>query len=255
MKKIRLLIQYDGTAYSGWQVQKNQSSVQGVLEEALFRITGEKLRVTGASRTDAGVHALGQVAAFSTASMTEPPVFLRALNALIPEDIRILDAREVSADFHPRYSALQKTYTYLITAQGDCSLFLERYAWILPFPLDCGTMVEAAQHLRGTQDYSSFRASGCSARNPVRSVAALEITRTAAFPFLGFSCHTPCIRVSIRAQAFLRHMVRNIVGTLVDVGRGKMAPDMIKEILEMRDRGAAGKTAPARGLFLEMIEY
>lgn len=255
MKKIKLLIQYDGTAYAGWQVQKNQRSVQGILEDALFRITGENLRVTGASRTDAGVHALGQVAAFTTLSKLEPAVFLRALNARLPDDTRVLEAGEAAADFHPRYNALHKTYTYLIAGSGDCSLFLSRYAWVVPFRLDFGAMEEAAGHLTGTRDFSSFRASGCSARNPVRSVTALEITRTPSSPFLSFSCSTPCIRVTIRAQAFLRHMVRNIVGTLVEVGRGKMVPVMMKEILEKRNRQAAGKTAPACGLFLEKIEY
>ncbi|UCD35640.1 MAG: tRNA pseudouridine(38-40) synthase TruA [Nitrospiraceae bacterium] len=255
MRNIRLTLQYDGTRYAGWQVQKDRATIQGLLEEALFRITGENLRVTGASRTDAGVHALGQVAAFTTQSKLEPPVFLRALNAGLPEDIAVLDAAEEDDDFHPRYSALHKTYSYLIAGPGDCSLFLRKYAWVIPFRLDSGAMEEAACHMRGTKDFSSFRASGCSARNPVRSVTALEITRLPSFPFLTFSCRTPCIRITIRSQAFLRHMVRNIVGTLVDVGRGKMRPDMMSEILERRDRRAAGKTAPACGLFLEKIEY
>ena len=255
MKQIKIILQYDGTGYSGWQVQKNDHTIQGFLEDAVFTVTGEELRVTGASRTDAGVHAFEQVATFKTNTDLDPKIFPRALNAHLSNDIRVLHAEECPAFFHPRYSAQNKTYSYLISRYGICSVFLKRYSWQMPYQLNCDAMRDAAHYLIGTHDFSSFRASGCSAKNPVREVIKIELSERDSIDFISFTVNAPVIKISIQANAFLRHMARNIVGTLVDTGRGRNTPDRIQGILEARDRRRAGRTAPACGLFLEKIQY
>jgi len=255
VKQIKLTLQYDGTDYSGWQIQKNATTFQGLLEDAVFTVTGEKSRVTGAGRTDAGVHAFGQVAVFRTQSLLEPHVFLRALNANLPQDIRVTDASECQEDFHPRFRAKNKTYSYVISRNGAYAVFLKRYSWQISYQLDCDAMRTAAAHLTGTHDFSSFRASGCSAKTPVREVMKIEISEADSVDFIAFSFNAPVITISIQANAFLRHMARNIVGALVETGKGRIPPDKVKEILETRDRRAAPMTAPACGLFMEKIEY
>ena len=232
-----------------------ETTIQGLLEKALFTITGGHTRVTGAARTDAGVHALEHVAAFKTASAHEPGVFMRAFNANLPYDIRVIHAEEVLEDFHPRYSAKNKTYSYVISHPGEYAVFLRRYSWQVPYKLNCEAMKEAALFLHGRHDFSSFRASGCSAKNPVREIYGIDIQTFDKIDFMTFTFNAPVIKISIQANAFLRHMARNIVGTLVEAGRGKMPPEKMKEILGAKDRSAAGKTAPACGLFLEKIEY
>ena len=255
MKHIKLTLQYDGTDYSGWQVQVEVATIQGLLEKALFTVTGERNRVTGASRTDAGVHAFEQVAAFMTQSNLGPEVFLRALNANLPQDIRVINADECPADFHPRYSAKNKTYSYIISRTGAYSVFLKRYSLQIHSQLNCNAMKEAAGYLAGRHDFSSFRASGCSAKNPVREISEIRISEFERTGFMGFRFNAPVIKISIQANAFLRHMARNIAGTLVETGREKIPPEKIKDILKAKDRRTAGKTAPARGLFLEKIVY
>ncbi|MDH4027377.1 MAG: tRNA pseudouridine(38-40) synthase TruA [Nitrospirota bacterium] len=255
MRNIRLTLQYDGTDYSGWQVQKEDPTVQGLLEKALFSVTGEHSRVQGASRTDAGVHAFGQVAAFRTGSQLGPDVLLRALNSNLPQDIRIIDASEADDDFHPRHRAKSKTYSYLISGPGAYSVFLKRYSWQMTCRLNCELMRTAAGYLIGEHDFSSFRASGCSSSHPVREVTSINISEADSFGFIAFTMKAPVIKITIEANAFLRHMARNIAGTLVDIGRGNIPSDMMKDILDSKDRMAAGQTAPARGLFLEKIVY
>jgi tRNA pseudouridine38-40 synthase len=255
MRNVRLTLQYDGTGYSGWQIQKNAVTVQGLLEDALFTVTGERTRVAGAARTDAGVHAFEQVASFNTLSGLDTDVLLRALNANLPHDIRIIAAGECPPDFHPRYSAKGKTYSFIISQRGPYSVFLERYSWNMPYALNCEAMREAASSLAGTHDFASFRASGCSSKHPVRTIHDIEISELPSVEFIGFRFITPVTRIRIRANAFLRHMARNIAGTLVEIGMGKRRPAEMKEILESQDRRLAGKTAPACGLFLEKIEY
>lgn len=255
MKQIKLTLQYDGTDYAGWQIQKNATTIQGLLEDAVFTVTGEKSRVTGAGRTDAGVHAFGQVAVFRTHSSLGPDVFFRALNANLPQDIRITDAAECPDDFHPRFRAKNKTYSYLISRNGAYAVFLKRYSWQMSYQLDCDTMRLAASFLSGRHDFSSFQASGCSARHPEREVMKIEISETDSADFIAFRFKAPVIKISIQANAFLRHMARNIVGTLVEAGRGRITPDEVKVILEARDRRAAPMTAPACGLFMEKINY
>ncbi|RJQ16683.1 MAG: tRNA pseudouridine(38-40) synthase TruA [Nitrospiraceae bacterium] len=254
-RNIKLTLQYDGTDYSGWQVQKNGTTIQGLLNDAVFSVTGEHSRVTGAARTDAGVHALEQVASFSTGSGLETQTLVRALNANLPYDIRVVNAEECDADFHPRYDAGNKTYSYIITHTGAYSVFLKRYSWNMPYKLNSDEMREAAQYLAGTHDFACFRASGCSSKHPVRTIHRIEINGSPSIGFIGFQFNAPIIKISITANAFLRHMARNIAGTLVEIGRGKSKPGRMKEILESKDRSLAGKTAPACGLFLEQIYY
>jgi tRNA pseudouridine38-40 synthase len=255
MKKFKLLLEYDGTAYQGWQVQENRLTIQGVIEDRIFKITGEQSRVIGASRTDAGVHALGQVAAFRTESRFDPETIKKALNALLPQDIRVLDTSEVDDSFNPRDSAVKKSYFYIIANQRESSAFLYRYTWIIQQPLELKSMVEAAQVLIGEHDFSSFRGTGSSTKNPVREVFSLSIERFEKLDFMTASLDGKFIKLRIEANGFLRHMVRNIVGTLVEIGRGRFTADRIKEILESHDRKLAGPTAPARGLSLERIVY
>ena len=255
MRNIKLIIQYDGTDYSGWQVQVKEATIQGLLEKALFTVSGEQTRIKGTGRTDAGVHALEQVAAFSTGSDLEPDVFVRAFNANLPDDIRVISAEHVSEDFDPRYNAANKTYSYMLSGVGPYSVFLKRYSWHMPYQLNCESMNSAAGYLIGKHDFSSFRASGCSSKNPVRKIIDIKVQQMNYIDFMSFRFEVPIIKISIQATAFLRHMARNIVGTLFEIGRGKIQPEKIKDILEAKDRRKAGKTAPACGLFLEKIEY
>jgi tRNA pseudouridine38-40 synthase len=255
MKKIRLFLEYDGTAYQGWQIQKRGLTIQGIIEEKIFKITGNQSRVIGASRTDAGVHALGQVAAFRTESRLEPETIRRALNALLPRDIRVLEASEVDDSFHPRYNAKRKSYFYIISNQRDISAFLHRYTWLIEQPLELKSMLEAAEVLIGIHDFSSFKGSGGSSKNSVREVFSIDIERFERLDFMSVEMKGEFIRIRIEANSFLRHMVRNIVGTLVEVGRGKMPSEDIEKILASHDRRLAGLTAPSNGLFLERIVY
>lgn len=257
MRHIKLILQYDGSDYSGWQIQRKEKTIQSLMEDAVFTVTEERVRVTGAARTDAGVHAFEQVAAFKTQSSLEPHVLLRAVNANLPHDIRVINAEECTADFHPRYSAKSKTYSYIISYGGAYSVFLRRYSWQIPYELSrsIGTMKEAANFLIGRHDFSCFRASGCNSKNPVRTISKLVISEFSSVEFMSFKVNIPVIKIGIQADAFLRHMARNIVGTLVEVGRGKISPLRVKEILESKDRCSSGPTAPACGLFLEKIDY
>jgi tRNA pseudouridine38-40 synthase len=255
MRKIRLLIEYDGTAYQGWQLQKKGDTLQGVLEDRILKVTGEHLRIIGASRTDAGVHALGQVAVFKTESRLEPDTIKRALNALLPQDIRILDASAVDDFFHPRKDAIQKNYFYIIANQRKSSAFLYRYTWLVQKQLALETMNVAAQTLIGEHDFSSFKGTGSSIQNPVREVFSLNVRNFEEIQFMTVRLRGRFIIISIEAKGFLRHMVRNIVGTLVEIGKGRISEDRMKTILASRDRRLAGPTAPPSGLFLERIVY
>ena len=255
MRNIKLTIQYDGTDFSGWQVQKNTPTIQGLIEKAIFIVTGEETRLTGAGRTDAGVHALDQRAAFKTGSTLDPPVLSRALNANLPMDIRIIACEECEDDFHPRYNAKNKTYTYLICRDVPFSVFLRRFSLMCTYSLDVQAMDAAGPLITGRHDFSSFRASGCSAKNPVREIYTISVLELGSVDFMGFTFKTPLLKISIQANAFLRHMARNIVGTLMEVGKGRIPPEEMTAILESKNRDAAGPTAPACGLFLEKINY
>lgn len=255
MRYIKLLIEYDGTDYHGWQSQKSGGTIQDCIRETIYGITGERVNLTGASRTDAGVHALGQVAVFGTGSRLTPDIIRRALNAGLPRDIRILDSRETDEAFHPRYRALRKSYFYIISTGILRSAFLYRYLWDAKMQLELDAMNEAASRILGEHDFSSFMGAGCGSRTQTRTVYSLDITRYDKISFMTSSIRGEFIKIRIEANAFLRHMVRNIVGTLVEVGKGKISHEMFGNILNARDRTKAGPTAPANGLFLEKIIY
>lgn len=255
MKKIKLLLEYDGTAYHGWQLQEEGLTIQGIIEDRIFKITGEQSRVISASRTDAGVHALGQVVAFRTTSRLDPETIKRALNAVLPQDVRILEASEVDDSFNPRGDAVKKSYFYIIANQRKSSVFLYRYSWLVIQHLDIQSIIEASQVLIGKHDFSSFMGTGSRIKNPVREIFSLNIEKVDKIDFMTANIKGDFIKIRIEADGFLRHMVRNIVGTIVEIGRGRISADRMKEILESQDRRNAGQTAPANGLFLEKVIY
>jgi tRNA pseudouridine38-40 synthase len=244
MRRIKLVLEYCGTRYHGWQVQPTAPSVQDCVERCLTKMTNGPVRLHAAGRTDAGVHALGQVAHFDTLSALALPALQRGLNSLLPTDIAVLQVAEVPMDFHARYSARQKTYAYVVHNQPQRSAFSAPYVWHIPQPLDVTAMHSATQVLLGQHDFSAFRAASCAARSPVRCLSRLAVKYRAGRIFL-----------VMRADGFLQHMVRNIVGTLVEVGRGKLPPEMMTTILQSRQRQYAGPTAPPQGLFLVRVCY
>lgn len=244
MRNVRLLLEYDGSAYSGWQVQPDRPTVQGALQAALQRLTGTPVTVVGAGRTDAGVHALGQVANFKTESPHSCATIHRALNALLPRDIAVREVTEVPPTFDARRSATGKTYRYTLLVRPDPSPRSRVWSVHVPHPLDIAAMTKGAAALVGRHDFSAFRSASCEAAHPVRTVWEARFLEEPPF------CH-----FVISADAFLQHMVRSIVGTLLEVGRGKRTPDALEAILASRDRGRAGPTAPAHGLCLEKVHY
>lgn len=250
-RNIKLLLAFDGTGYAGWQKQKSERTIQGVIEDGLRIMTGEHPRLHGAGRTDAGVHALGMVANFETGSDIPCQGLVKGLNSLLPGDIRILAAAGVTADFHARRSARAKTYWYNLT-NGPVQMPTERLYWTHIFPeLDFTAMKAGLAHLTGTHDFSSFEGSGSrdpesSGRGAVRTIIEAGIDKIGAGNYHRFV---------ITGDGFLRHMVRNIVGTLLEVGQGRLMPSQVAAILAAGDRSTAGPTAPARGLFLKEVHY
>ena len=245
MRHIRLVVEYDGTNLSGWQRQDNGPSVQQHLEEALAQMLQHDVQVTGASRTDAGVHALAQIATFRTERAIPLHGIRRGLNSLLPERIAIRAADEVSEDFHPRFSATGKHYRYAILTRPDRSPLLRDRAWHHADPLALEPMREAARALIGEHDFAAFRAAGCSAKTTLRRVDAIDFTRP----------EPDLLAIDVRGNAFLRHMVRIIVGTLSECGTGRRPVSDVSEILASRDRTRAGVTAPAHGLTLVEVRY
>jgi tRNA pseudouridine38-40 synthase len=255
LRKIRLLIEYDGKAYHGWQLQSKGDTLQGVIEDRIIKLTGEHSRIVGASRTDAGVHALGQIATFRTGSDLDATTIKKALNALLPRDIRVLDASEVDDSFHPRKDAVEKSYFYIISNQRKSSVFLYRYSWLVVQQLDMKAMKEAAEVLIGNHDFSSFMGAGSDIQSPVREILSLSIERLESIDFMTIALNGNFIKIRVAANGFLRHMVRNIVGTLTEIGRGRIPSAGMEDILNSHDRKRAGRTAPPNGLFLERIVY
>lgn len=244
MKRIKLTVAYDGTNYCGWQVQDNGITVEAVLNRHLSELLGEPIRVTGASRTDSGVHAMGNVAVFDTVTRIPPEKISYALNTRLPEDIRIQHSCEVAADFHPRRCVSRKTYEYRILNR-TFELPTERlYAYFVHRPLNEQNMQKAAEFLVGEHDFKSFCSAGSQVESTVRTVYSLDVKREGDL-----------IRVCVTGNGFLYNMVRIIVGTLLSVGYGMYPPVHVKEILEARDRGQAGPKAPAWGLFLKEIYF
>lgn len=255
MKYIKLIIEYDGTNYQGWQTQRSGLTIQDIMSKTICNITGEDIKLISASRTDAGVHALGQVAVFRTDSVLPADTIKRALNAKLPGDIRILDTEEFDAEFHPRYQAVKKSYFYLIEKTQKQSAFLHRYTWKIPVRLDFDSMSRAASLLQGEHDFSAFRGAGCGAKTTIRTIHSIVLAKYDSLDFMAAKIQGDFIKIQIEANAFLRHMIRNIVGTLTEVGMGRISPETVINILTSCDREMAGPTAPAKGLFLEKVFY
>jgi tRNA pseudouridine38-40 synthase len=241
---LALLVAYDGTAYHGWQIQPGVRTIQGAITAALAPLAGAEVRLTAASRTDARVHALGQVASLRADRRVEPAVARAALNATLPRDVRILAARDVPAGFDARRAARLKRYAYLLEVRAVASPFWRRYAWPVGRDLDLAAMRVALRQLRGCHDFSAFCAAAGRDRDPVCTVRSGRVTRRGDL-----------VAVVVSADAFLHHMVRNLVGTLVEVGRGRREPAWVGEVLGSRDRRRAGPTAPPGGLFLASVRY
>jgi tRNA pseudouridine38-40 synthase len=293
LRTFRLLIAYDGTGLAGWQRQPRGVSVQGLLEDALAPIAGGAVTVNGAGRTDAGVHATGQVASVTLDTRLDAPTLRRALNAVLPPAVRVLDAMVAAHDFHARFGALSKTYQYRILLGSVASPFACRYAWHLPHAVDTGRMADAATRLEGTHDFAAFQSTGSDVTTTVRTVirSRIEAASLSQSWQEETGCPLPAVVVpggtqivyTITGSGFLRHMVRAIVGTLVEIGRGRMPVDMLAWLLDPAhaaaphvaqgfspakqhrtdvaagfspaSRGDAGPTAPARGLCLVAVAY
>lgn len=240
----KLLLEYDGTNYHGWQIQPMGATVQGTLEAVLSRILNTPIRVRVAGRTDAGVHALGQVATFQVATPLNLIRFQRSLNSVLPADIAIRTISEVADTFHPRYDARSRTYQYRIWNRPYPSAMQSRYSWHIPYTLDQGAMNTAADLLIGHHNFSSFQGADSVERTPWRTVMQSAVCREPDF-----------LVYTVEARSFLRHMVRNIVGTLVDVGRGALSRDEFAAVFAARNRSWAGLNAPPQGLFLVAVQY
>jgi len=258
MKNIRLIIAYDGTDFHGWQRQPDLPTVQECLEAAIRKLVVEPVELWGSGRTDAGAHASRQVANFKTASPIPCANLLKALNDLLPPTVRVRDAHEVADEFHARYDARSKTYRYRVLEAPVCPPFIWRFVCHHPYPLDHARMAEAARLVEGEHDFTSFAASPAHVGEgdaEARNDDARSTVRTIFSSRLLWRPRTSLLIYEVRGSGFLHHMVRNIVGTLLEVGRGKLAPEDVLRIVEARDRTKAGPTAPARGLCLVKVEY
>lgn len=258
VQTLKLTLAYDGTDFVGWQLQTNGTSIQELLEAALSQIDGQPVKVTGAGRTDAGVHALGQVASVQIDHPIEPATLARALNASLPTSIRVLEARQVRDSFNARFDATGKTYVYRILNEPVALPFERFYAWHHPWALSLETMQRASTGLEGAHDFSAFQGAGSDVASSIRTLSRIEIRlESPSERVIHAFSHRPSrvIRVELTGDGFLRHMVRNIVGTLVEIGTNRRMPEELTAILESRDRGRAGPTAPACGLFLMEVAY
>ncbi len=244
MKRVKLVVAYDGTAYRGWQVQPGADTIEGELNKALSALLKEEIWVIGASRTDSGVHALCNVAVFDTNARMPAEKISYALNQRLPEDIRVQDSREVAADFHPRRCNSRKTYEYRILNREFPMPTKRLYAYFTYVPLDVGKMKQAAAYLVGEHDFKSFCSTASAAESTIRTIYELTVDKTGEE-----------ILVRVSGSGFLYNMVRIIAGTLMEAGKGSLAPERMEEILKARDRKAAGPTAPACGLTLAKYEF
>lgn len=244
IRRIKLVIEYDGSDFHGWQVQENAHSVQGEVERAIYKITGEKTRVTGASRTDTGVHAFGQVAHFDTASKIPPDKFAVVLNTVLPPEVSVISSEEVPANFHARFSSCGKIYEYRVLNRPIRSPILAKRAWHIREPLDLEAMQLAAPKFIGKHDFSSFCASG-------HSVITFERIITAS----GWQRDGECLVYRVSGNGFLYNMVRIMTGTMVEIGLKKRPPEDIDALLDEKNRNKAGITAPPQGLYLVKVHY
>ncbi len=245
MTNFRLTIEYDGGAYHGWQKQKHEPTIQAAIETALKTMTGQKVNLTGSGRTDAGVHALGQVANFHCTTDLAPDNFKNGLNSLLADDIAIVSCERVPSEFHARYDARDKTYRYWIRNRPEPPAIFRQYAWHVRQPLDIDTMRQALPHITGRHDFKSFEAAGTPKKSTVRTVLDAAICKK----------DETNLYFELTADGFLRYMVRNIVGTLVDIGLGRQESAAMETIRETKDRSQAAATAPPQGLFLVSVAY
>jgi len=245
MPSFRITLAYDGTPFVGWQRQASGTSVQGLVEDALREFDEDDVAVTGAGRTDAGVHALGQVAGFTLRRPTAADVVVRALNARLPPEVRVMAAEEVPPSFHARFDATSKTYRYRFATADVLSPFERAYAWHVPGALAVDAMGEAARFVEGHHDFAAFQTTG-GVPGPTERVVSASTVVAAADGFVHYE---------VTGSGFLRHMVRAIAGTLVDIGRRRQGPEWMRDVIASRDRSQAGKTAPAHGLFLVRVGY
>ena len=258
MRNIKLIIEFDGTAYHGWQSQENAVTVQDTVAAAVRRLTGEDCSITGSSRTDTGVHALGFVCNFFTGSPIPADKFSFALNTILPDDIRVVSSEEVPPDFHSRYSAKSKKYLYYIYNSTFPSALLRRRAYHVYYPLDVDEMDKAAKHFIGTQDFLAFSASGYSAKTTVRTITEATVSIVSQAQHIIYpkeGQRGQLIEFSVTGDGFLYNMVRIMAGTLVEVGFGKLRTQDIPGIIAGLDRRRAGRTAPAHGLYLAEVFY
>ncbi len=271
MRNIKLTISYDGSEYFGWQFQPGQPTVQGALAEVAEKLTQHRVQIHGAGRTDAGVHAFGQVAHFRTPSALSAGEFKRAFNALLPAAVRVLDAEEVGPDFHSRFQAVAKTYQYRIYRGRVLPPFERRYVLHDPFPLNVAAMADAARLFEGEHDFTSWGAStgseeGDRDRSPIREIFSSRVHSRSGIGSMGEGFLTQIstgeatedageLLYVVRGRSFLRYMVRKIVGTLLDVGRGKLLVEDVPALFEMRDRSKSGPTVSPQGLYLVSVEY
>jgi len=245
LKNFKITIEYDGTAYHGWQRQVDDPTIQGEIEKALMTMTGNPVTLTGSGRTDAGVHAFGQVANFKCRTGLDHSVFLKGLNSLLPKDIVITKCAQVSLEFHARYDVKSKSYHYRILNRNLPAAIFRQYAWHIPKKLNLEAMAGSLRYIIGTHDFKAFEGTGSPRTSTIRSVMHADLKKM----------DDGYLIFKIQGNGFLRFMVRNIVGTLVDVGRGKITPHNFNNILLSKDRNLAGVTAPAHGLFLMHVNY
>jgi len=259
MSRFRITLAYDGADFVGWQRQAAGVSIQGLMEDALGEIEGSAVIVVGAGRTDAGVHAFGEVAAFTLTREIDAETLVRALNSHLPETVRVVAAEVVAPDFHPQFAARSKTYRYRIWNGHAVSPFERAYVWHVSGRLDVDAMAAAARLFEGTHDFAAFQGTGSDVKTTVRTVYESAIVDRVIADRDRRSPDHPIadalISYEITGNGFLRHMVRTIAGTLVEVGRGRRSPDSIRELIAARDRTAAGQTAPPQGLFLVRVDY
>ena len=256
MDRWKITIEYDGSGYSGWQRQKYDSSIQQSIEDAIYSLSGQKVNLHAAGRTDAGVHALGQVAHFDINREFSQKSIIEGTNIKLLElgyvGIAIRDAKKVPDSFHARFSAVKRTYCYRIVAGRQSPLALdEDRLWRIKMSLNVDKMWDSSKYLLGKHDFSSFRASGCQASSPIKTIDRIQIIADTENPFV----KGQYIEIWVEAKSFLYHQVRNIVGSLVQVGKNKWQPDRIKEVLEAKDRTEAADTAPANGLYFMKVDY
>jgi len=245
MRNFKMTVEYDGSAYCGWQRQDNGVSIQQMLEEAVEKITGQKVAVIGSGRTDAGVHALNQVGSFKCTTKLPVNKIFMGMNSVLPQDIVVKKLEEMHDDFHALRDVKSKAYVYKIYNQRLRPALGRNYFWHVRYPLDISRMKKAASLLLGTHDFSCFCAAGTDVKDRVRTIVDIEIK----------TADEGLIEIKVESHGFLKYMVRNIIGTLVDVGRGKREPEEMTAIIESRDRNIAGATAPACGLFLKEVKY